>query len=111
VSRWRKDEEVVGVTEPFASGSWYVMQGKENEFVDRWTEFLTWTRKTQPALVEASLIRDEHDARHFISFARWQDAGARNAWKESPEFMERFTACRSLCEDFQASDYGRLVAI
>jgi heme-degrading monooxygenase HmoA len=97
--------------EPFASGSWYVTEGKEDEFVERWTEFLGWTREDHSSFVEASLIRDEKDGRHFISFARWENPDARAAWKESPGFMERFSACRALCDDLQASDYNRVVVI
>lgn len=102
---------MAAMTEPFASGDWHVTEGKEEEFVERWTAWLLWTRETQPSLVEVSLIQDQGDARHFISFARWKDTGAREAWKNSEGFMERFSACHALCEDFHGGDYERVVAI
>jgi heme-degrading monooxygenase HmoA len=99
------------MAELFASGDWYVMKGKEEEFIENWTEFLQWTRATQPEMVAAALIRDEVDPSHFISFAQWDDAGARNAWKNSEGFMERFSACRSLCDDMRGGDYERIVTV
>jgi len=95
----------------YASGNWHVKEGKEGEFVERWTEFLQWTRKDHPALVSASLIRDQGDARHFVSFAQWEDAESRGAWKQTPQFMQRFSACRELCDDFYGSDYEVAVVV
>jgi heme-degrading monooxygenase HmoA len=89
----------------FASGNWHVTEGMEDEFVERWKEFLGWTRESQPALVNASLLRDEKDPAHFISFAEWSDAAGRDAWRQSPEFGQHFGACRSLCRDMSAGDY------
>lgn len=95
----------------FASGSWHVAKGKEGQFIDNWTEFLGWTRREHSSLVRAGLIRDEGDPGHFISFAEWNDGAARKAWKEDPGFAERFSACRSLCNDFYGGDYSRLIEI
>lgn len=95
----------------FASGNWHVVAGKEQEFIERWTEFLQWTRAAHPALVSATLIREGQDQGHFLSFAQWHDAAARDAWKQDPAFMERFGACRSLCRDFYGGDYNRLLTI
>ncbi len=99
------------MAEYYASGNWHVKEGEEQEFVERWTGFLQWTRKDHPALEAASLIRDQGDPRHFLSFASWEDPEARAAWKQSPEFAERFGACRELCDDFYGSDYERAVVI
>ncbi|HEX9775199.1 MAG TPA: antibiotic biosynthesis monooxygenase family protein [Actinomycetota bacterium] len=99
------------MAEHFASGNWQVGAGKEGEFVERWTEFLQWTRKSHPGLVRATLLRDGSDPSHFVSFAEWADEGARGAWKQSPEFADLFNACRSLCEDFHGGDYDRLATI
>jgi quinol monooxygenase YgiN len=95
----------------YASGNWHVKEEKEQEFVERWTEFLRWTRSAYPSLVSASLIRDQGDPRHFVSFADWGDAESRDAWKQVPEFIQRFTACRELCDDFYGSDYALAVSI
>ncbi|MDP9343863.1 MAG: antibiotic biosynthesis monooxygenase [Actinomycetota bacterium] len=99
------------MAEHFASGNWHVKEGKEAEFVERWTEFLQRTRKDHPGLESATLIRDEGDPRHFLSFAGWDDPQARAAWRQTPEFAEGFRASRELCDDFYGGDYQRAVVI
>jgi hypothetical protein len=32
----------------YASGNWRVTEGKEDEFIARWTEFLGWHERTCP---------------------------------------------------------------
>src|SRR5204863_2230708 len=56
----------VAMAEHYASGNWHVQEGKEDEFITRWTQFLEWTREDHPALESARLIRDAGDLRHFI---------------------------------------------
>jgi heme-degrading monooxygenase HmoA len=99
------------MAEHYASGNWHVKAGNEDDFVARWTEFLRWTREAHPGLADANLIRDRKDGLHFVSFVDWQDPAARDAWKQSAGFMERFTACRELCEDFYGGDYDRVVSV
>jgi len=94
-----------------ASGNWHVKAGKEKEFVERWTEFLQWTRKDHPALVNATLIQDEADKGHFVSTSEWENADARTAWKQSPEFSKKFQAARDLCDEMSSIDAERRVTI
>lgn len=93
------------MTKAYASGNWHVGDGKESEFVDRWREFLGWTRENHPTLNWATLVRAEGDSSRFVSFAEWETSEARDAWKNSKDFMERFTACRELCDEFQGGDF------
>lgn len=95
----------------YASGNWQVTAGREDEFMQRWTEFLNWTRSAFPEFGQANLIRDEDDPQHFISFATWDSIDARREWKSSPEFAVRFEACRSLCDDMRGSNYKVVVSI
>ncbi len=67
--------------EAYASGNWHVTKGKEEAFVETWTELLEWTRKTQPGLVRATLMRHEGQPQHFVSFAEWEDGPSRDTWK------------------------------
>ena len=99
------------MSDHFASGNWHVKEGKEAEFIERWNEFLQWTRKTQPALVSASLIRDVADSKHFVSFAEWQDTAGRDTWRNDPEWSPHMMACRELCEDFYGNDFERVALI
>ncbi|MBT2510958.1 antibiotic biosynthesis monooxygenase [Streptomyces sp. ISL-98] len=95
----------------WASGSWQVSEGSADRFVERWTEFLTWTGEEHKGLVAARLIRDQGNPSHFVSFAKWADAESRTAWQNDPQFAEYFGACRELCTDVQASGYELAVAI
>lgn len=97
--------------EHFASGNWRVKAGSEDEFIARWTEFLEWTRSNAPGFVTASLIRQNQDPRHFVSFAEWEDTASRDKWRSLPEFAEKLGACRALCDEFQGLDYSRAVHV
>lgn len=93
------------IGQPYTSGNWVVMEGKEEEFVARWTEFTEWSLANAPGAEEFLLIRENEDPRHFISFGAWEDAGNVAAWRDRPEFQERLAACRALCEDFKGTDF------
>ena len=95
----------------YASGNWHVKKGKEKEFVERWSEFLQWTRKDHPAMQRAMLIQDEGDTSHFVSTSEWDSADAREAWKKSPAFAEKFGAAKALCEEMSSIDAQRRVTI
>jgi len=99
------------MADQYASGNWHVKAGKGKEFVERWTEFLQWTRKDHPALVSATLIQDEVDKGHFVSTSEWENADARTAWKQSPEFSKMFQAARDLCDEMSSIDAERRVTI
>ena len=93
------------MAEHYASGNWHVKKGNEGEFIERWNDFLQWTRKTQPQLVTARLIRDVADPSHFVSFAEWESTSGRDAWRNDPDFATHLMACRRLCDDFYGNDY------
>jgi heme-degrading monooxygenase HmoA len=97
--------------EHFASGNWHVTKGKEKEFVAAWTEFLQWTRKTQPGMTRAMLTRDTADTRHFQSVSEWEDTKSRDAWKQSTDFKKYFGAARALCDEMSSADYELNVTI
>jgi quinol monooxygenase YgiN len=99
------------MAEHYASGTWQVRAGHEDEFVERWTEFLQWTRKDHPAMLAATLLRDRGAPGHFVSFAEWADEQSRAEWKQSPDFAVHFGACRALCEQMTGSDYDRATSV
>jgi len=99
------------MADAYASGNWHVKVGKEEEFVERWTEFLQWTRKDHPAMQHATLIQDAGDKGHFISTSEWEDEASRAAWKTSPEFAKKFGAARELCDDMSSIDATRRATI
>jgi heme-degrading monooxygenase HmoA len=98
-------------SDSYASGDWRVRDGSEDDFVARWTEFLEWTRDNADGLLEATLIRHRAEPYRFVSFARWADDASQDAWRELPEFPQKFGACRELCEDVKAGAFTRVVSI
>jgi heme-degrading monooxygenase HmoA len=95
----------------WASGNWRVTEGKAEEFIARWTEFLTWTKDETDGFETARLIRDLQDPDHFVSFASWRDPASMGAWKNRPEFAEHFGSCRALCTDMQGGGYQLVRAV
>lgn len=93
-----------------ASGRWQVRPGQAEEFVDRWRDFLGWTRDNYDELVSATLLRSETDGNRFVSFAIWVDAQPRKEWKNSEGFAQRFARCRELCDEFEGGDFIRAAA-
>ena len=95
----------------WASGNWTVTAGNEEMFVARWTEFLQWTKVEATGFVEAHLIHDTAEPRHFISAALWASAADRDAWRTLPGFTEHLGACRALCDDLHTSTYVEAAAV
>ena len=95
----------------WSSGRWQVKEGNAGEFIDRWRDFLTWTKEANEGFLGARLVRDVRNPNSFVSFATWQDLDAMRAWQGSPEFKERFDAAYVLCEDMQSSGYELVVEI
>lgn len=89
----------------FTSGNWIVKEGKEKEFIEAWTEFVRWSTSTFDEFQSADLIQQDDDSRHFISFGLWTDASAVPNWRGHPEFPERMSGPRSLCDEFAGLDY------
>jgi quinol monooxygenase YgiN len=95
----------------YASGTWQVKQGCDQEFIDRWTEFLQWSRANYPSIVVANLIRDRRVPGHYVSFAEWTEEASRDAWKQNPEFTTHFDACFALCEHMSGADFDRVATV
>lgn len=95
----------------YASGTWVVSAGREEEFMQRWTEFLGWTRSAFPEFGSAQLVRDDDEPRHFVSFATWDSVEALREWRSQPEFATRFGACRALCDEMRGSSYKVVASI
>lgn len=95
------------VGQPFTSGNWIAKEGKEDELVARWTEFVHWSIDAMgsDATETPVLIRETANLRHFISFGGWSDPETVTQWRQHPEFHERLGRCRELCDEFVAGDY------
>lgn len=97
--------------EHYASGSWTVKAGQEEEFISRWRDWLQRSASDVEGFGSARLVRDLSNPRHFLSYSDWDTPEARDTWKQSPEFAEGFSSCRELCDDFYGGDYTQVVAV
>jgi len=97
----------MAASETWAAGVWVVRAGSEDEFVNRWKAWLSWTSENASGFRSATLIRSENDGRRFESFSDWDDAGARAQWEASDGFKEGIAPVRELCEDVQTGNFQR----
>ncbi|NWF26889.1 antibiotic biosynthesis monooxygenase [Streptomyces sp. PKU-EA00015] len=95
----------------WSSGNWHVTEGKADDFIDAWTEFLAWTKGANEGFVKARLIRDLSDPNHFVSFSAWRSPEAMSEWQGKPEFADLFGKCRALCDDMTSGIYESTVTL
>jgi heme-degrading monooxygenase HmoA len=93
------------VGEPYASGRWLVNTGSEDEFIERWTTFTQWSLDNIPGARSYVLLRDDAEARRFVSLGAFENQEAVRQWRERPEFIELRNACIQLCEEFEPHEY------
>ena len=103
----RSEEDTM---EYYTSASWVVREGKEDEFVAGWRDWIEWTRDNVRGLISARLVRDTREPRHFISLAQWEDASVRAARVRCHPLTGRWGCGTLLChpDDDSRSD-GRRV--
>lgn len=89
----------------YASGRWLVTEGKADEFVDRWTQWISEATQDAPGFRSAALLRSQGDSLRFTSISEWVDDPSLKAWKASPSFREHLASMKSLCDDFLGGDY------
>lgn len=87
----------------YASGRWRPKPGEEGAFVEAWTEFARWI-VTMDGVETPNLLRDQETG-EYLSYSRWRDAEARDAWRNGPEFPERLGRVRAHVDEFIPSDY------
>jgi heme-degrading monooxygenase HmoA len=84
----------------WASGHWQVKEGKAEEFIQQWKEWLSRSSENVPGFHHARLLRSLASPQQFTSISEWETAAARDVWKASPAFREGFEASRALCDEF-----------
>jgi heme-degrading monooxygenase HmoA len=99
------------MSQHYASGNWLVLNGKEEEFIARWKEFLHWTKQHAQGLVSAQLIQDFEDPHHFISYSSWDSIEALQRWRSLPEFASMLGACRVLCQEFRGANFNLAASV
>jgi heme-degrading monooxygenase HmoA len=98
------------MTETYTSGLWKVKEGRTDDFVAAWTDFVNWA-KEQPGSGTFRLVRDTEDGSRFLSFAPWASFEDQHAWKETDEFMARMKRVREHVDSFEPSTYELVVEV
>jgi len=88
------------MTTPFTHTTWKVKPGREEEFVQRWLEWVGWSHR-QGLRAHARLLRDVEDPGIFISFGPWETIGAVRNWRTEPGYQERVSRLQELVERFE----------
>ena len=86
----------------YTSGTWMVKAGREQEFVEAWSDLARWTAAEIAPGARAMLLRDRDDPSRFVSLGPWEDEAAIVAWRESEGFGSRVEAIRELLVEFEA---------
>jgi heme-degrading monooxygenase HmoA len=96
--------------EIFTNGRFEVEPGKEEAFVEAWTEFAAWASNA-PGAGTLRLARDTRNPGRFVSFGQWEDAEAVQAWKSSPEFKERIARVVKQASEFEPTEHLTLAKV
>lgn len=92
------------MAETYTSGVCKVKEGRDDEFVQAWTEFVSWG-SGYAGSGTFRLVRDLEDASLYMSFAPWESFEAQQAWKQAEEFPTRIGRVREHVESFQPSTF------
>jgi heme-degrading monooxygenase HmoA len=85
----------------YTLGDWHIKEGREDAFVEAWTDLAQWSIDDVDGSSFAKVLRDTADPQRFITFGPWRDADAVAAWQAHPGFQERVAHLRELAESFQ----------
>lgn len=92
------------MSDTFTSGVWIVKTGEEENFVEAWKELVALGAE-MPGSGTFRLLRDPERPGRFMSFAPWESFDAQEAWRQRPEFAERFGRARAHCDDVRTTTY------
>jgi len=95
----------------YSSAEWLVQAGSEDEFIERWTNFLEWTLDNAEGAQSFVLVRSTEGPRRFLSLGAWENEEAQSAWREMPRMQEYFSQLQELCEEFEAHGYTLAVSL
>jgi heme-degrading monooxygenase HmoA len=103
--RGKRGQQMEKTGQSYSSGEWLVQPGSEEEFIQRWTNFLEWSLNNAPGAVTAVLVRSAEEPRRFLSLGAWENQEALERWRQMDQMQELLGQCRELCEEFEAHFY------
>ena len=91
------------MTAIYTMGSWTPNPGREEAFVQAWSEFAAWA-SSQPGAGTLRLVRNLTAPERFVSFGDWKAIAVVRAWKGSPEFKERMARVLQHVSEFNPTE-------
>ncbi len=80
--------------------TWRVKAGREDEFVERWAEWIDWSHR-EGLREHALLLRDAESPQTYVSFGPWEDVEAVQMWRSLPGYQERVARLREVLEELE----------
>jgi heme-degrading monooxygenase HmoA len=80
--------------------TWHVQPGREEEFVERWRQWVDWSRRAGFE-AQALLLSDLESPQTFVSFGPWESATAVRNWRALPGYEERVARLSEVVESFE----------
>lgn len=100
------------MADAYASGSWHVQSGQEDEFRRQWLGYIEWGQAAHPEGFErARLLQEDSSRSHFVSFIEWEGDESRSAWAEDPELPERVARLVDLCDQVDTGAYSEAARV
>jgi heme-degrading monooxygenase HmoA len=80
--------------------TWHVQPGREDEFVERWREWVDWSRR-EGFEAHALLLRDLESQQTFVSLGPWESVATVRNWRALPGYEERVERLSEVVESFE----------
>jgi heme-degrading monooxygenase HmoA len=80
--------------------TWHVRPGREEEFVERWHEWVDWSRR-EGFEAQAFLLRDLESPQTFVSLGPWESVAAVRNWRTLPGYEMRVARLSEVVESFE----------
>jgi len=87
--------------EIYTGADWLIHEGRQEEFVKAWTDFVEWSLQEDAGAVGGMLLRDGSDPRRFLSIGPWTSADAAQSFFTNPDIQERSAPFREVAESFE----------
>lgn len=87
----------------YAVEIWSVKQGKEEEFLQIWTNLANWTKANEMCSISVILLQDLEQKNLFMSFGPWKTSACVQAWRQQPEFKAAFMKLKEVCDEIKTS--------
>jgi len=84
----------------YTYADWLIREGRQDEFVGAWTEFVDRSLEDGSGALGGMLLQDNSEPRHFVSIGPWTSAEAARSFFTDPELEERSAPFRELAERF-----------